>query len=91
MGRLSIIKLLPDSVRKEIDRRLIDEKFSNYERHARALTDQGYPISKSMLHRYGQEFEHVLQRARDVERLRAAGVDLAVAAALANNPGMPRI
>lgn len=91
MGRTSIIKLLPDEVLKEIDRRLVEVRFSGYERLAREFEGKGYPISKTALHRYGQEFEQSLQRAREVERLRGAGVDLAVAAALANNPGTTHI
>ena len=83
MGRPSIIKLLPHEVRKAIDNRLIERNFTDYKGLARELTEQGYPISKTALHRYGRGFERSMQRAREVARLRAAGVDLDIAAAIA--------
>ncbi|OPY07243.1 MAG: hypothetical protein A4E68_01925 [Syntrophaceae bacterium PtaB.Bin095] len=57
MPRRSKIDLLPESVRKEFERRLIEGCFSDYEGVALWLQEQGYDISRSAAHRWGQGFQ----------------------------------
>lgn len=51
---------LPDELRKDLDRRLLDGGFSGYVGLSEWLNQQGYAISKSALHRYGAQFEERL-------------------------------
>lgn len=48
-------------MRAALDRRLIANGFSGYEGLSEWLSDQGYTISKSAIHRYGQPFEQRIQ------------------------------
>lgn len=48
---------LPDPVKAELDHRLIAGGFSGYRHLAEWLEGQGFSISKSALHDYGQSFE----------------------------------
>lgn len=52
---------LPDPVRAELDARLIKSGFAGYVGLAQWLSEQGFEISKSALHRYGQQFEERVQ------------------------------
>lgn len=54
------IRNLGEEVRRELDRRLLAGGFAGYEALAEWLHGQGYDISKSALHRYGQVFENRL-------------------------------
>lgn len=49
--------LLPSKVKKQLNSRLIKSGFSGYESLSAWLAEQGFEISKSSLHRYGQSFE----------------------------------
>lgn len=51
------IMQLPEDVRAELDRRLIQGGFAGYEALATWLAEQGWQVSKSAVHRYGQRFE----------------------------------
>ncbi|HYE35468.1 DUF3486 family protein [Methylocaldum sp.] len=53
----SAVLQLPDPVKAELDRRLLEAGFSGYVALSEWLADQGYEISKSAIHKYGQEFE----------------------------------
>lgn len=53
----SKVDLLPDAVREDLEHRLIKGGFSGYRELAQWLTDQGFEISKSSLHSWGQDFE----------------------------------
>ena len=53
----SKVAALPAEVKAWLDRALVEGNFSEYEALAGELEAQGYAISKSALHRYGQEFE----------------------------------
>ncbi len=53
----SKVDKLPDTVREDLERRLIKGGFSGYRELAQWLTDQGFEISKSSLHSWGQDFE----------------------------------
>jgi hypothetical protein len=55
------VSQLPEELRAQIDSRLIKGGFSGYEELAAWLQEQGFAISKSALHRYGQKFEDRVQ------------------------------
>lgn len=57
MARRSQVELLPDAIRQELERRLLDNAFSGYESLSAWLGEQGFEISKSAVHRFGQSFE----------------------------------
>jgi len=57
MPQRPMVTQLPDDLRAELDRRLISSGFSGYVALSEWLQEQGYTISKSALHRYGQQFE----------------------------------
>jgi intein-encoded DNA endonuclease-like protein len=56
MPARSKITLLPDDLRAELERRLITSGFSNYYAIAQWLRAQDVDISRSAIHRFGQEF-----------------------------------
>ena len=64
MPRRSTISQLPPDVREEIDRLLIDKGFGGYDWAAEQLQEQGVEISRSALHRYGQQLERRLSAIR---------------------------
>ena len=51
---------LPKTVKTWLDKALAENNFSDYEALASELSAQGFSISKSALHRYGQDFESKL-------------------------------
>lgn len=57
MGRQSSISALPDEVRHWLERALTERNFSGFVALEEALREQGYAISKSAIHRYGQKIE----------------------------------
>ena len=60
MPQRSKIITLPEQVKSELDQRLLTGKFCDYSALAEWLQDQGYDISRSAVHRYGQNFEERL-------------------------------
>lgn len=56
----SKVAALPAEVKAWLDQALAENNFSDYEALAEELTGRGYAISKSALHRYGQNFEERL-------------------------------
>lgn len=48
---------MPPEVKSWLDQALVQNNFSDYELLAAELSARGYAISKSSLHRYGQQFE----------------------------------
>lgn len=64
MPQRSAVMSLPQSVREELDQRLVRTGFSGYVALAEWLGEQGFEISKSTLHRYGSEFEEKLGALR---------------------------
>lgn len=56
----SKVASLPKSVKTWLDKALAENNFSDYEALASELSSQGFSISKSALHRYGQDFESKL-------------------------------
>jgi hypothetical protein len=61
MARRSKIELLPPEVKAWLDRALVDNAYGQYELLASELKARGHDISKSAVHRYGQEFEERLK------------------------------
>ena len=57
MGRQSSITALPEPVRDALNRELAARNFSGYEALEDWLREQGFEISKSAIHRYGQKIE----------------------------------
>lgn len=57
MGRQSSITALPEEVREALNRELSARNFSGYEALEEWLSEQGFEISKSAIHRYGQKIE----------------------------------
>ena len=57
MAQRSSIYTLPEEVRHELERKLTDSGFAGYSELADWLNDQGYEISRSAVHRYGQKIE----------------------------------
>lgn len=60
MPQRSSIQSLPEEVKGELDRRLVGGGFAGYRELAEWLAGAGFEISKSSLHRYGQQFEERL-------------------------------
>lgn len=57
MARRGKVTGLPSEIKQWLDSALVDNNFSDYELLAAELRERGFDISKSALHRYGQEFE----------------------------------
>ena len=62
MARRSTIEKLPEDVRRWLERALTESGFSGYNELESLLREQGYVISKSAIHRYGQKIERRLWR-----------------------------
>ena len=73
--RLKVISL-PEHIKKELDKKLIDGGFSGYEALSAWLSEKGYEISKSALHRYGIEFEQRLAALKVATEQARAIVDV---------------
>ncbi|HSX60254.1 MAG TPA: DUF3486 family protein [Tahibacter sp.] len=58
------VEQLPEEVRAELEQRLIANAFSGYGDLAAWLTENGFEISRSSLHRWGERFE---ERVRAVK------------------------
>ena len=65
----SPIDILPDAVLTELNQRLVENGFAGYVALAEWLTEQGYQISKSAVHRHGSalqaSMEKSINRARE--------------------------
>lgn len=60
MAPRSSMETLPENVRREFERRLIENGFGNYTELAEWLNEQGYQISRSAAYRYGSKVERRL-------------------------------
>lgn len=60
----SKVASLPAKVKAWLDKALAENNFSDYEALSAELTARGFSISKSALHRYGQNFEERLAALR---------------------------
>lgn len=63
MGRRSAIASLPDDIRRQIDERLVAGGFADYAGLAEWLASIGVQISRSAIHRHGQQLEAQYQDA----------------------------
>lgn len=57
MPAVNMVYSLPQEVRMELMKRLINTGFSQYEAHSEWLNSLGYDVSKSTVHRFGQKLE----------------------------------
>lgn len=57
MARRSSVDGLPEEVRRWLQRALAESNFGGYKALEDVLREQGYLISKSAIHRYGQKIE----------------------------------
>lgn len=57
----SKVELLPEDLRHEFEARLVRGAFSGYEALSQWLEEQGYEISKSVLHKHGQRLKRRLE------------------------------
>jgi hypothetical protein len=64
MGKRSSVTTLPLPVKAWLDKALVEGNFSGYEALSKALAERGFEVSKSSLHRYGQDFEARLATLR---------------------------
>lgn len=64
MPKRSAIQGLPPEIKTWLDRALVKSGFSEYKALEDALREKGFIISKSSIHRYGQEFETKLAAVR---------------------------
>jgi hypothetical protein len=62
--RRSAISQLPEEVRADLERELIDRGFAGYEALSEWLAERGHEISKSALHRHGSRLERRLSRIK---------------------------
>ena len=59
--RSKILTVLPPKVRAQLDKRLVEGAFADYEGLSRWLAEQGFIISRASLQRYGSRFEQRVQ------------------------------
>jgi hypothetical protein len=72
MPARSAVGQLPEEIRDELNRRLVESGFAGYADLAAWLRDQGFQVSKSAVHRHGSELERQFDEAMaDVRRTRA--------------------
>lgn len=72
MGKKSTVETLPKEVKEWLDRSLVENNFSGYQLLAEEMKSRGYEVSKSAIHRYGQDFEERLKTLKLVtEQARA--------------------
>ncbi|MDE0029387.1 MAG: DUF3486 family protein [Deltaproteobacteria bacterium] len=73
------VTLLPEPLRRELDQRIVSGRFSGYSDFAAWLAEEGFEISKSAVHRYGQALERRIEAVRlateQAEALVAAAPD----------------
>ena len=79
MPRRAKVLKLPRELRARLDALLIENGFSGYEQLADWIAEQGHPIGKSTLHRYGAVLERRIEQTRlatqQAEALLAASPD----------------
>lgn len=73
----SKVASLPKSVKNWFDKALVENNFSDYEALADELAARGFSISKSALHRYGQDFESRLSSLKMASEQARAVVEAA--------------
>lgn len=61
MPQRSAVAQLPEPIRQDLEQKLLKGGFADYAGLADWLTEQGFEISRSAVHRFGQQFESRLQ------------------------------
>ena len=64
MPQRSAVRRLPAGTRQALNRKLIDGGFAGYDDLADWLASQGWEISRSAVHRYGQQLEKRIEQVR---------------------------
>lgn len=82
MAQRSSVEQLPEAVRHALERKLAENGFGNYTELTAWLNQQGFEISRSAVHRYGQKVE---RRFASIKASTEAARLLAEAAADDNN------
>jgi len=77
MAKRSAVTKLPTQVKAWLDRALVESGFADYKLLEEELKSRGFCISKSSLHRYGQEFEERLALLRTASEQARAVVEAA--------------
>lgn len=67
--RSSVQLLLPSHILEELNRRLQTSFFSNYTQHTQWLNEQGYDVTRSAVHRYGQKLAKSANTKEEIELL----------------------
>ncbi|MBZ9574405.1 DUF3486 family protein [Modicisalibacter sp. MOD 31.J] len=79
MGQRSKVFDLPPEVREELNERLVSTGFQGYSALAEWLSERGYNVSRSSVHRYGQdlqeEFEEAMGNVRKTTEMAKAMAD----------------
>ncbi|MEZ7693183.1 phage protein Gp27 family protein [Neisseria sp. 27098_8_139] len=76
MAKRSVIDQLPEAVRHEFERKLVENGFADYQALSEWLQQQGYEISRSAAHRYGQKVQRrfsAIKSSTEAARLIAEG------------------
>ena len=76
MAKRSVIDQLPEAVRHEFERKLVENGFADYQALSEWLQQQGYEISRSAAHRYGQKVQRrfaAIKNSTEAARLIAEG------------------
>jgi len=70
MPTSAAVAALPPDILRELKIRLLESRFTNYDKHAEWLRSLGYVMSKSSLHRYATTLrDEVLLLGADPERV----------------------
>lgn len=72
MARPSAIDDLNPDDKEWLSKRFMDQGFCGYEEIAKILSDRGYNISKSSIHRYGQKLESKLEAVQTSTKMAMA-------------------
>lgn len=76
MAKRSVIDQLPEAVRHEFERKLVENGFADYQALSEWLQQQGYEISRSAAHRYGQKVQRrfaAIKNSTEAARLISEG------------------
>ena len=65
MAPRSALAVLPPEIKQEFERRLTENGFQNYTELTEWLNEQGFQISRSAVHRYGQKIERRFAAIKD--------------------------
>ena len=66
MGRRDFTQYVPTEVVAQLRGWLIESNFTNYETHTLRLSEMGYAVSKSAVHRFGREVQDELKNDVDL-------------------------